>query len=91
MVSVPFKIGISVVCTLCNNRKQPHGRSAPMDSMYCDSHSCDSYYDEPKPGCLWPDETDADFGYESCDHATRPMTQQEIDKWKEIKKRDDVY
>lgn len=79
----PTKIGVTVYCKTCQDRKQPHGRSAPMDSCYCDSHSCNGYHDEPKPGCLWPGETDADFGYPCCDHATRRMTDEEIEEWKE--------
>ena len=82
MVTEPTKVGLAVTCTRCGNRKQPHGRSAPLDSWYCD-YECVGFYADPKPGCLWPGENDAEFGYDSCDHATRPMTAEEIAKWKE--------
>lgn len=82
MVTEPTKVGISVKCATCGRDKEPHGRSAPMYSSGCDN-DCEGYYAEPLPGCLWPGETDADFGYHSCDSATRPMTEEEIAKWKE--------
>jgi hypothetical protein len=53
-----------------------------MHSTGCDN-DCEGYYAEPLPGCLWPGETDADFGYPSCVHSTRPMTVEEIAAWKE--------
>ncbi len=65
----PRKVGIRVVCVICHTMKQPHGRSAPMDSYYCDS-DCRGYDLAPLPGCLWPGETAEDFGYQSCDNAT---------------------
>lgn len=42
-------------CTRCGNRKQPIGRSAPMDSYYC-SYGCKGYRDDPQPGHLWKGE-----------------------------------
>ena len=66
-----MKIGIAVKCRTCGRMKQPHGRSAPIESSYCDRDSCIGYDDTPKPGCLWPGETAEDFGYPSCNHATR--------------------
>ncbi len=86
MITVPTRIGIRVVCEKCGAAKQPHGRSAPMDSMYCDG-SCPGYELAPFPGCLWWGETDANFGYESCDRATRAMTKEEIVKWKTEKEK----
>jgi hypothetical protein len=82
MVTEPARVGISVTCTTCGRNKEPHGRSASMYSSGCDS-DCEGYRSEPLPGCLWPGETDADFGYQSCTHSTRQMTAEEIAKWKE--------
>jgi hypothetical protein len=42
-------------CSVCNQRKKPHGRSAPLGSYYCD-HECPGYDDEPRSGHLWPGE-----------------------------------
>ena len=66
------KVGIRVTCGICGRTKQPHGRSAPMGSSYC-NRDCKWYHEDPKPGCLWPGETDEDFGYACCDAATRPV------------------
>lgn len=79
----PTKIGIRVTCTVCGDVKQPRGRSAAMCSSYCNSHDCDGYRLDPKPGDLWWGETDADFGYACGDNATRPMTAAEIAKWRD--------
>jgi len=59
-----MKVGISVRCTTCDKRKSPIGRSAPleMDGGLCDS-DCSGYREEPYPGCLWPCESEEDFGY----------------------------
>ena len=70
----PTKVGIGVVCTVCRRQKQPHGRSAPPYSSYCD-RECEGYEQEPLPGCLWPREADADFGYPCCDNATAPLAE----------------
>lgn len=67
------KVGISVECTVCGRTKVPHGRSAPMGMVLCNSDNCPGYNQDPKPGCLWPGETDEDFGFTSCDHATKPV------------------
>jgi hypothetical protein len=64
--------GIAVICTVCGLRKKPHGRSAPPEIHYC-NQDCSGYQDEPKPGCLWPGETEADFGYPICDNATEEI------------------
>lgn len=89
MVTVPTKVGISVSCGTCGRSKLPHGRSAPMYSYGCDRDECSGYHEDPKPGCLWPGETDADFGYDSCDHSTRKMTDREIADWIESKEEDE--
>lgn len=67
-----MRIGIEVRCALCGHAKKPHGRSAPLSDYYCDDE-CPGYDAEPKPGCLWPGETEADFGYQICSHATREV------------------
>ena len=64
-----MRIGIEVCCSACGHVKKPHGRSAPLGSVYCDE-SCPGYELEPKPGCLWPRETEADFGFKICSNAT---------------------
>ena len=63
-----MRVGISVECIICGLTKKPHGRSAPLGSSYCDD-DCYGYDMEPKPGCLWPGETEEDFGYKVCDNA----------------------
>jgi hypothetical protein len=66
------KVGIRVICAECGHQKKPHGRSAPMGFKYCDDE-CHGYLLKPEPGCLWPGETDSDFGYPCCDNATEPL------------------
>ena len=66
------KVGIWVTCKTCWQFKQPRGRDAPVGSIYCDS-GCPGYYQDPKPGDLWANETDADFGYPCSDNATKPV------------------
>jgi hypothetical protein len=58
------EIGRAVDCTFCGRRKKPVGRSAPMAmaNSLCDS-DCEGYYEDPKPGSLWPNEKREDFGY----------------------------
>jgi len=64
-----MRVGIRVICGVCGYTKAPHGRSAPPDMYYC-RNTCPGYWDEPKPGCLWPGETEADYGQPICSHAT---------------------
>jgi hypothetical protein len=33
-----------------------------LQSAYCDG-DCDGYYVDPRPGSLWPGESETDFGY----------------------------
>ena len=61
--------GIRVYCVVCQRQKKPHGRSAPMFSSMCD-YECKGYECNPKVGCLWPAETEKDFGYPCCDVGT---------------------
>jgi hypothetical protein len=55
-------VGVAVQCTVCERTKKPVGRSAPMEAYLCD-HECSGYYQDPKPGELWPGETREEFGY----------------------------
>jgi hypothetical protein len=57
-----MRVGVTVYCSQCGQRKQPRGRSAPMGAAYCDSE-CPGYNQEPRVGDLWPGETEEDFGY----------------------------
>ena len=63
-MSERLTVGVAVTCTVCGLRKKPVGRSAPvaMANSLCD-HECPGYYEEPKPGSLWPGETKEQFGY----------------------------
>ena len=63
------RVGIQVNCTVCGNMKKPIGRSAPLSWYGCD-HECEGYTQDPKPGSLWPYETEEDFGYPVSDDAT---------------------
>jgi len=58
------QVGKAVDCTICGLRKKPQGRSAPLEmaNSLCDSE-CPGYYEDPKPGSLWPGETQEEFGY----------------------------
>ena len=56
------KRGICVRCLVCGHVKTPIGRSAPMNMTGCD-RECVGYYEFPRPGSLWPNESEADFGY----------------------------
>ena len=58
-----MKVGVSVTCPVCHMQKKPRGRSAPLQMSMCDPHECDSYWNDPKVGDLWPGETEEDFGY----------------------------
>lgn len=69
------KIGVHVWCKTCGRQKSPHGRSVAFESAnsYCDEY-CEGYRKDPQPGCLFPGETDEDFGFTCCDNGTRPLT-----------------
>ena len=67
-----MRIGISVECAMCRRTKQPHGRSAPMGSSFCDD-DCDGYDQDPQAGCLWPGETEEDLGFAICSNATKDL------------------
>lgn len=59
-----MKIGIAVQCLTCGLRKKPIGRSAPLEMAngLCDDE-CPGYREEPRPGSLWPGETEEEFGF----------------------------
>lgn len=44
-------------CTTCGMPKNPVGRDAPLAAAnsLC-NHECEGYWQEPKPGHLWPEE-----------------------------------
>jgi len=56
------KAGIRVDCAVCHRIKNPIGRSGPLVADYCD-HECPGYRQPPYVGSLWPNETEAAFGY----------------------------
>jgi len=60
----PRKVGIAVECRNCGRTKKPVGRSAPteMANSMCDNE-CSGYRLDPKPGSLWPGETEETFGH----------------------------
>jgi hypothetical protein len=57
-------VGYRVTCSVCGKTKQPVGRSAPAALCYCHPTECEGFYIEPLPSHLWPNESEADFGYE---------------------------
>lgn len=66
----PKKVGISVSCRTCGQRKKPFGRSAPLGLYLC-TFECPGYSEHPEPGHLWPGESEADFGYPVPDVSVR--------------------
>ena len=67
-----MKVGISVECVRCRRTKAPRGRSvaAAMGNSMCTDDQCKGYREDPKPGDLWPGETEAEFGYPVSSNAT---------------------
>jgi hypothetical protein len=63
------KRGKRIICTACEQMKQPIGRDASMFASYC-NRDCPGYEQEPHVGSLWPGETDEDFGYPCDDRGT---------------------
>ena len=65
------KHGVTVRCSVCHMMKKPIGRSAPLEMWggFCDD-DCPGYRLEPRPGSLWPHETELDFGYPVGDDGT---------------------
>ncbi len=58
------EIGTAVNCVDCGLRKEPWGRSAPLEMAngLCD-HECPGYDKDPRPGGLWPGESLREFGF----------------------------
>lgn len=54
--------GYTVACGTCGRIKKPFGRSAPVGVYMCE-YGCPGYDREPLPSHLWPNESEADFGY----------------------------
>lgn len=71
-----MRVGISVECKKCGQTKAPRGRSvaAAMWNSMCTDDRCSDYYNDPKPGDLWPGETEEEFGYPISSNATREVT-----------------
>lgn len=80
------KVGIFVRCSICGHDKAPHGRSVSMHRHYCEArsfdgtHGCVGYASAPLAGCLFPGETDAEFGYPCCDAGTEPLLPRNADQ-----------
>lgn len=57
-------VGTVIYCTVCDKRKQPIGRSAPiaLADVLCND-DCPGYRQEPYPEQLWPGETREEFGF----------------------------
>lgn len=66
------RVGIAVYCAVCKHRKKPISRSQPLGMHLCNQHECEGYYQEPRPGSLWPGEKESDFGYPCGDDGTVP-------------------
>ena len=52
-------VGIYVKCATCDRQKHPVGRDSY--TAMCDE-DCPGYWEKPKPGLLWPGETEIQFG-----------------------------
>jgi hypothetical protein len=65
----PRKFGVAVICGRCKRMKSPVGRSVAAGPSYCND-DCVSYRDNPRPGSLWPGESEAQFGYPVGNDAT---------------------
>jgi hypothetical protein len=68
-----MKIGVAVECPHCHRTKAPRGRSiSPLTyESYCNRDECPYYWDDPKPGDLFPGETEEQFGFPCSVNATR--------------------
>lgn len=73
-----MKVGISVYCTVCCNRKCPRGRSQPLGLHMCD-FECAGYDLAPKVGDLWPGETEEEFGHPVSADGTREAIPDSVD------------
>ncbi len=77
----PHKVGISVPCAVCRQTKAPSYRSVPtaMANSLCD-WDCPGYKQNPLPGSLWPNETEAEFGFPVGDAGTKIVREREEPK-----------
>jgi len=50
-----------------------------MGVYYC-YDQCKGYEEDPKPGCLWPGETEEEFGYQICSHATMEIVPETVEQ-----------
>lgn len=64
--------GKAVECRVCHRTKKPRGRSAPLNSSYCETE-CEGYYQEPIAGDLWWNETGLEFGYTFSKELAEPI------------------
>lgn len=64
VISPQPRVGTDVECLICKKRKAPIGRSISLATAgsYC-NFECYGYYQEPKADYLFPNESDADFGF----------------------------
>ena len=53
-------VGIYVKCAACGLQKKPLGRDPRF--IMCEE-DCPGYMDAPKPGQLWPGESEQQFGH----------------------------
>lgn len=67
-------VGSLVRCARCGMTKRPRGRAAAVEmaSGFCD-FECPGWDEFPRPGDLWPGETEEDFGYPACGPEIGPV------------------
>ena len=53
-------VGVYVKCKTCGRQKQPVGRGTYTN--LCDA-GCPGYRKDPKPGSLWPGESETQYGH----------------------------
>ena len=60
MILRPGIVGIYVKCMTCGRQKKAIGRYTA--AIRCDE-DCQGYWEKPKPGQLWPGESETQFGH----------------------------
>ena len=60
MILRPGIVGVYVKCATCGRQKQPFGRGS--GAVMCNIN-CSGYWEKPKPGSLWPGESEKQFGH----------------------------
>lgn len=73
-----MRVGIAVRCNLCGRNKAPFWRSIGYGLYLCE-RDCPGYYQDPRPGSLWPGETEKEFGYPIISAGTKEVPDREID------------